>query len=88
MKIFFKTTAALAGMVSVAVLLFTAVPASAQLSIPQGAQILIKSYPDFIKGYENGYLLQGGASLKKFADGFCQALEHLWLVILSRPLSV
>ena len=39
---------------------------------------------DSIGAYENGYLLLGGASLKKFADGFCQALEHLCLIILSR----
>ena len=68
MKRFFKTTAALAGMVSVAVILFTAVPASAQQSIPQGAKILIKAYPNFIKGYENGYLLMSDGTKMLYDD--------------------
>ena len=43
-----KTAATLAGLVSVAVILFTSTPASAQSSTPQGAQILTKVYPDFV----------------------------------------
>ena len=76
MKIFFKTTAALAGMVSVAVILFTAVPASAQQSIPQGAKILIKAYPNFIKGYENGYLLMSDGTKMLYDDRRQKSFEQ------------
>ena len=76
MKIFFKTTAALAGMVSVAVILFTAIPASAQQSIPQGAKILIKAYPNFIKGYENGYLLMSDGTKMLYDDRRQKSFEQ------------
>ena len=76
MKRFFKTTAALAGMLSVAVILFTAVPASAQPSIPQGAKILMKAYPNFIKGYENGYLLMSDGTKMQYDDGRKKSFEQ------------
>ena len=76
MKRFLKTTAALAGMVSVAVILFTAVPASAQQSIPQGAKILIKAYPNFIKGYENGYLLMSDGTKMLYDDRRQKSFEQ------------
>ena len=63
-----KTAATLAGLVSVAVILFTSTPASAQSSTPQGAQILTKVYPDFVKGYENGYLLMTHQHICRMLD--------------------
>lgn len=69
MKRFLEKAATLAGMVSVAVILFIAVPASAQPSIPQGAKILIKAYPNFVKGYENGYLLMSDGTKIQYDDG-------------------
>lgn len=76
MKRFLKTAAALAGIVSVAVILFTAVPASAQQMIPQGAKILMKSYPNFIKGYENGHLLMSDGSKIQYDDGRQKTFEQ------------
>ena len=76
MKRFLKTAAALAGIVSVAVILFTAVPASAQQMIPQGAKILMKSYPNFIKGYENGHLLMSDDSKIQYDDGRQKTFEQ------------
>jgi hypothetical protein len=64
-----KTAATLAGLVSVAVILFTSTPVSAQSSAPQGAQILAKVYPDFVKGYENGYLLMTDGTKMQYDDG-------------------
>lgn len=62
-----------------AVILFTAVSASAQQLIPQGAMILMKTYPHFVKGYENGYLLMSDGTKLLYDDGrektFLQKLD-------------
>lgn len=62
-----------------AVILFTAVSASAQQPIPQGAMILMKTYPHFVKGYENGYLLMSDGTKLLYDDGrektFLQKLD-------------
>ena len=71
-----KTAATLAGLVSVAVILFTSTPASAQSSAPQGAQILTKVYPDFVKGYENGYLLMTDGTKMQYDDGRKKSFEQ------------
>ena len=71
-----KTAATLAGLVSVAVILFTSTPASAQSSTPQGAQILTKVYPDFVKGYENGYLLMTDGTKMQYDDGRQKSFEQ------------
>ena len=71
-----KTAATLAGLVSVAVILFTSTPASAQSSTPQGAQILAKVYPDFVKGYENGYLLMTDGTKMQYDDGRKKSFEQ------------
>ena len=71
-----KTAATLAGLVSVAVILFSSTPASAQSSAPQGAQILTKVYPDFIKGYENGYLLMADGTKMQYDDGRKKSFEQ------------
>ncbi len=71
-----KTAATLAGLVSVAVILFTSTPASAQSSTPQGAQILTKVYPDFVKGYENGYLLMADGTKMQYDDGRKKSFEQ------------
>jgi nitrogenase molybdenum-iron protein alpha/beta subunit len=76
MKRFFKTTVTLTTFVSVAVILFTSVPASAQQAIPQGAKILTKVYPDFIKGYENGYLLMNDGTKILYDDGRKKTFEQ------------
>ena len=51
-----------------AVILFTAVSASAQQPIPQGAMILMKTYSHFVKGYENGYLLISDGTKSLYDD--------------------
>ena len=71
-----KTAATLAGLVSVAVILFTSTPVSAQSSTPQGAQILAKVYPDFVKGYENGYLLMTDGTKMQYDDGRKKSFEQ------------
>ena len=71
-----KTAATLAGLVSVAVILFSSTPASAQSSTPQGAQILTKVYPDFVKGYENGYLLMADGTKMQYDDGRKKSFEQ------------
>ena len=58
------------------VILFTAVPASAQQSIPQGAKFLIKAYPNFIKGYENGYLLMSDGTKMLYDDRRQKSFEQ------------
>ena len=58
------------------VILFTAVSASAQQSIPQGAKILIKAYPNFIKGYENGSLLMSDGTKMLYDDGRQKSFEQ------------
>ena len=56
-----KKTVAWAGMACAIVIWSAAVPLTGlertAQSIPSGAKILIKVYPDFVKGYQNGYLL-------------------------------
>lgn len=37
--------------------------------IPLGVQALLKAYPDFIKGYENGYIIYSDGSKQIYDDG-------------------
>ena len=59
-----------------AVIFFTAVPVAAQQPIPQGAKILMKVYPNFIKGYENGYLLMSDGTKMQYDDGRKKSFEQ------------
>ena len=71
-----KRTAALTAIVGVAVIFCASAPIG---EIPQGAQILMDVYPDFIKGYEDGNLLLADGSMMQYDDGreksFLQKLD-------------
>ena len=40
------------------IVIFSACTSVAQQNIPKGAEILMQVYPDFVKGYNDGYLLK------------------------------
>ena len=62
-------------MFSVAFLLCMSLKASAQ-ETPQGAQILMEAYPDFVKGYENGSLLMQDGTKMQYDDGRKKTFEQ------------
>lgn len=75
-----KKTVAWAGMVCAIVIWSAAAPLTGlertAQSIPSGAKILIKVYPDFVKGYQNGYLLLADGSKLQYDDGRQKTFEQ------------
>ena len=76
MRRFMNKTAALTGIVGVAVLFCSLTTVE---DIPHGAAILMKVYPNYVKNYENGYLVMGDGSKILYDDGkektFVQKLD-------------
>ncbi|MBQ7419869.1 MAG: M15 family metallopeptidase [Prevotella sp.] len=74
-----QMAATLTKIVCVAAFLFSTTPLSAQQQIPKGATILMKVYPDFIKKYDNGYLVLADGTRLIYDDGkektFVQKLD-------------
>lgn len=63
----------------VGVALFSVVTVNGQQKIPDGAHILMKVYPDFVKDYRDGQLVLADGSLLQYDDGreksFVQKLD-------------
>ncbi len=73
MKRIIKRTAALIVIVGVAVIFCASTPIE---ETPQGAQILMKVYPDFVKGYQDGNLLLSDGSKMQYDDGREKSFEQ------------
>ena len=61
------------------IVIFAACTSVAQQNIPKGAGILMQVYPDFVKGYNDGYLLMTDGTKMLYDDGrkktFLQKLD-------------
>ncbi len=61
------------------IVIFSACTSVAQQNIPKGAEILMQVYPDFVKGYNDGYLLMTDGTKMLYDDGrkktFLQKLD-------------